>query len=110
MLHDSICKDIDLKQLLKSSNENSEKTFTPTIKDAKKYLEEVNHAETIILHVGINDLKSKPVVVVCSDLEDLTKMCLGKARKVILSLPLVCKDQSLACKVAGLVNMLFLKL
>ena len=94
---------------MKGNYENSEKVFTPTIKDAMSYLDKINHAELIILHVGINDLKLKPIDVVSSDLEDLTKMGLEKARKVLLSLPLMCKNQELSYKVAGLVNMLFVK-
>ena len=106
MLHDSACKDIDLKKLMKGNYENSEKVFMPTIKDAVSYLDKINHAKLIILHLGINDLKLKPVDVVSSDLEDLTKMGLEKARKVLLSLPLMCKNQELSYNVAGLVNML----
>ena len=68
LLHDSICKDINLQLLLKGNRENSEKTFTPTTKEVRNYLQKINQAETTIMHVGINDLKTKPVDVVCSEL------------------------------------------
>ena len=111
LLHDSVCKDIDLKRLINVDQNKSKKIFTATVTEAHSWVQEnVSHSNTIMLHVGINDLKSKGVDEVSKDLENLTKLCVQKADKVILSLPLVCKEPVLASKVAGLVSLLFHKL
>lgn len=110
LLHDSVCKDIDLKRLTNRNHQKTKKVLSHTISEAKSWVLKAEHTGTIMIHISINDLKVKTIDVVSAELEELTRLCLDKADKVILSLPLLCKDQRLASKVAGLVNMLFIKL
>ena len=37
-IHDSVCKDMNLKRLVKDNGELSEKVLNPTIKEARGYL------------------------------------------------------------------------
>ena len=110
LLHDCVCKDIDIKRLMNQDNKQGKKIFTATVGEATTYLQEnLSHAGIILLHVGINDFKTKSIDEVSKQLEDVTRLCLDKADKVILALPVLCKEQNLASKVTGLMNMLFFK-
>ena len=58
MLHDSICRDIDIHRLLQDTGKKGEKVVTYTIPDVLKFCDDkLEHASILILHVGINDLK-----------------------------------------------------
>ena len=71
MLHDSICKDIDINRLLRNTNRCGHKYTTDTIPEIQKLCtEKLEHVATIILHVGINDLKTISVEEVFSDYEN----------------------------------------
>jgi hypothetical protein len=72
MLHDSICKDIDINRLLRNTNRSGHQYTTYyTIPEVQKFCtEKLDHAATIILHVGINDLKTISVEEAFSDYEN----------------------------------------
>ncbi|CAC5422684.1 unnamed protein product [Mytilus coruscus] len=55
MLHDSICRDIDIQRLLKNTDRKSTNRTTYTLRAVHQFCcEDLSHATTTILHVGIN--------------------------------------------------------
>ena len=58
-MHDSICHDIDIHRLLAKFDHKRVKQTTYTVNQATEFLEKVGKCDLIMVHVGINDLKSK---------------------------------------------------
>jgi hypothetical protein len=50
-----ICHEIDMRRLIAGSHRKGEKVTTNTIEDASFVASEMNFAQTIMLHVGINN-------------------------------------------------------
>lgn len=86
-LHDSICHEIDMRRLIAGSNRKGVKVITYTIEDASAVVSEMNFAQTILLHVGINNLKSQPAEEVFSQFSDLVNLAHTKSGNVVISLP-----------------------
>jgi len=100
MLHDSICKDIDINRLLRNTNRSGHKYTTYTIPEVQKFCtEKLDHAATIILHVGINDLKNISVEEAFSDYENAISNIMSKCDSLLLSLVTPCHYESLDQKV-----------
>jgi hypothetical protein len=100
MLHDSICKDIDINRLLRNTNRCGHKYTTDTIPEIQKLCtEKLEHTATIILHVGINDLKTISVEEVFSDYENAISNLMSKCESLLLSLVTPCHHESLDQKV-----------
>jgi hypothetical protein len=59
MLHDSICREIDIQRLLRNSQSQRKgfKQVAYTAVEAQKFSDSISYANTVVLHVGINDLK-----------------------------------------------------
>ena len=89
VLHDSVCSKINPKRL--SPHSTIEKIFCPSIQRASNTLETINTTKTIIIHVGINDLKFKPVEEVAKEMIGLVEKACSKANEVLLSLPIARK-------------------
>lgn len=49
-----------MRRLIAGSHRKGEKVTTYTIEDASFVVSEMNFAQTILLHVGINNWKSQP--------------------------------------------------
>lgn len=86
-LHDSICHEIDMRRLIAGSHRKGEKVTTYTIEDASFVVSEMNFAQTILLHVGINNLKSQPAEEVLSQFSNLVNLARTKSGNVVISLP-----------------------
>jgi hypothetical protein len=83
-LHDSICHEIDMRRLIAGSHRKGEKVTTYTIEDASFVVSEMNFAQTILLHVGINNLKSQPAEEVLSQFSDLVNLACTKSGNVVI--------------------------
>ena len=78
--------------------------FAGTLRDAEDLLNESDHLKLIVLHVGINDLKSISIEDTFSVYNRCVSKCLRIADRVILSLLAPSKDQTLGRKIIGLNN------
>lgn len=99
LLHDSVCKNIDMKRLSDRTNFNGTNIPTSDLRQAENVLDDIQHAGVIILHVGVNDLKSKSVEDTFSLYNKCVIKCLEKADRVIISLLTPCRQQPLSSKV-----------
>jgi len=101
MIHDSICKDIDINRLLRRTNRRGVKQTTYTVPEVQKFASEnLIHASTIILHVGINDLKKMSADEAFIDYENVVKILMEKSNSVLLSLATPCSFGMLNHKVS----------
>ena len=59
MLHDSICREIDIQRLLRNSQSQRKgfKQVAYTAIKTQKFSDNISYANTVVLHVRINDLK-----------------------------------------------------
>ena len=59
MLHDSICKEIDMQRLLRNSSSQRKgfKQVAYTAIETQKVSDNISYANTVVFHVGINGLK-----------------------------------------------------
>jgi hypothetical protein len=59
MLHDSICREIDIQWLHRNSQSQRKwfKQLAYTAVEAQKFSDDISYANTVVLRVGINDLK-----------------------------------------------------
>ena len=59
MLHDSICREIDIQRLHRNSQSQRKwfKQVAYTAVEAQKFSDDISYANTVVLHVGLNDLK-----------------------------------------------------
>ncbi|CAC5404053.1 unnamed protein product [Mytilus coruscus] len=58
-LHDSICNFIDILKLLSGSVYDGIKHTSYTIEKTREFISSLQHARTLLLHVGINNLKKE---------------------------------------------------
>ena len=91
MLHDSICRDIDIHRLLTNTDR---KGFKRTTYTAQQFCEDLIHATTTILHVGINDLKEMSVEEAFEMYETAVDKLLEKSDGLLLSLVIPCRYES----------------
>ena len=62
--------------------------YAPTIRDASVAVDNIGHSDVVILHTGVNDLKSKNVEQVALEYEYLIHKVIAKpVKKIITSLP-----------------------
>ena len=78
LIHDSICKNIDLKRLSDRTDFNGLNIPASDLRQAENVIDEMENVKVIILHVGVNNLRSKSVE--------------EKADRVILSLIIPCRQ------------------
>ena len=71
MVYGSICKDIDINRLLRGTNTRGVKQTTYTVPEVQK--------STIILHVGINDLKKMSANEAFIDYGNVVKILMEKS-------------------------------
>lgn len=86
LLHDSLCHEIDMRQFIGYSRRSGWKQVTYTTTAALKYVDKIHHANTTILHVGINDLKTFSVGATFARYRTLVDEVLKKSESVVLSL------------------------
>jgi hypothetical protein len=76
-----------MRRLIAGSHRKGEKVTTYTIEDASFVVSEMNFAQIILLHVGINNLKSQPAEEVLSQFSNLVNLARTKSGNVVISLP-----------------------
>ena len=107
LLHDSICKYIDL-QLFAGSTAfagKTKKVKCPTIDILADSLTDFNgNFDHIIIHVGVNDLRNQNLSVgqVFKKYEDMVHEVQKRASKVTLSLLVPCEEQPLSSNIVAL--------
>ena len=100
MLHDSICHEIDINRMLRFTNRSGNKYTTYTIPQALEFSnEKLSYASSVILHVGINDLKKVPVEDAFQEYEKLVLDLTTKCDSLVLSLVTPCDYQMLQQKI-----------
>ena len=106
MLHDSVLNDIVMERLTIRTDRSGRKVNTPTIQDASNIIDDKAFtAKTSVIHVGVNDLKYKPVTQVYDDYLDLARKASAKSNEVVLSLCVPSKDTYLNEKISDFNNM-----
>ena len=100
-MHDSICHMVDMKRLLAGSGKEGSKHTTYTIEEAFDELDRVTSAETIIIHVGINNLKreSETAQEAFNKYADLLCKALEKSDMLVISLVIPTKYSGLNRKI-----------
>ena len=78
-----------MRRLIAGSHRKGEKVTTYTIEDASFVVSEMNFAQIILLHVGINNLKSQPAEEVLSQFSNLVNLARTKSGNVVISLPIL---------------------
>ena len=73
-----------MRRLIAGSHRKGEQVTTYTIEDASFVVSEMNFAQTILLHVGINNLKSQPAEEVLSQFSDLVNLACTKSGNVVI--------------------------
>ncbi|CAC5386200.1 unnamed protein product [Mytilus coruscus] len=86
MIHDSICHDIDMRRLINGSNMSGKKITAYTIQQAAEVINKIDRADTLILHVGVNDLKKHNVEESFPQYVSLVNSALSVTNNLILSL------------------------
>ncbi|CAC5367452.1 unnamed protein product [Mytilus coruscus] len=86
MIHDSICHDIDMRRLINGSNMTGKKITAYTIQQAAEVINKIDRADTLILHVGVNDLKKHNVEESFPQYVSLVNSALSVTNNLILSL------------------------
>jgi hypothetical protein len=76
-----------MRRLIAGSHRKGGKVTTYTIEDASFVVSEMNFAQIILLHVGINNLKSQPAEEVLSQFSNLVNLARTKTGNVVISLP-----------------------
>ena len=94
MLHDSICRDIDIHRLLTNTDRKGLKRTSYTALAAQQFCEDLTHAATIILYVGINDLKEMSVEEAFDMYETAVNRLLEKSDGLLFSLVIPCRYES----------------
>lgn len=86
-LHDSIWYDTDMRRLIAGCKRNGEKQATCTIEETSSFISQISYVQSLILHIGINNLKSQPAEEVFTQFVDLVNQALEKCDKLVISLP-----------------------
>ena len=88
LLHDSVCKEIHMGRLTARGEGKGARLYAPTIRDASKAVDNLSNCEIVVLHTGVNDLKSKNVDQVIDEYENLIHKIIAKpVKRIITSLP-----------------------
>ena len=100
-MHDSICHMVGVKILLAGSVKEWSNHTTYTIEEAFDELDRVTIAETIIIHVGINNLKreSETAQETFNKYTDLVYKALEKSDMLVISLVIPTKYPGLNRKI-----------
>ncbi|CAG2207351.1 unnamed protein product [Mytilus edulis] len=98
-MHDSICRFVDIDRLLLRSGKEGMRFTTYTIGDALGQVDMVSCAETIIIHVGINNLKNESAEEAFCKYTDLIQKALEKSELVVISLVLPSQIERLNVKI-----------
>ena len=106
-MHDSICHDIDIHCLLAKSDHKGVKQTTYTVNQATEFLEKVGKCDLIMVHVGINDLKSQSVETVFPKFVELINEAKSKANEVLISMLTPAREDALDRKVIEMNNMIY---
>jgi hypothetical protein len=106
-MHDSICHDIDIHRLLAKSDHKGVKQTTYTVNQATEFLEKVGKCDLIMVHVGINDLKSQSVETVFPKFVELINEAKSKANEVLISMLTPAREDALDKKVIEMNNMIY---
>ncbi|CAG2254576.1 unnamed protein product [Mytilus edulis] len=109
--HDSIGHKVDIKRLLAGSGQAGLKQTTYRIENVIEALEDISSARSIIIHVGINDIKVRDDSAedIFPRYEEMVNKALGKANSVVLSLVIPTKYTLLNKKSQALNEMIKLK-
>ncbi|VDH94291.1 Hypothetical predicted protein [Mytilus galloprovincialis] len=86
MIHDSICYDIDMRRLINGSNMTGKKITAYTIQKAEEVIKNINQTDILILHVGVNDLKTHNVEESFQQYVSLVNSALSVSNNLVLSL------------------------
>jgi hypothetical protein len=102
VFHDSVLNGVDPARLSKSYGLDVTKTKTPTINDCRDKCKQLkSKPEAIVLHVGINDLKSKKPDKTSSDLIAIAKMLQEKESQAEIVISKICpaKNEEMKAKI-----------
>jgi hypothetical protein len=106
LIHDSICSHISMDKFTENSEFIGVKTWAPTIPEAEDAIDTLNYSDVTIIHVGVNDLKTKNVEDCFKSYERLISATEKKSERVIISLVLPCAHQPLNSKILGFNNLI----
>ena len=102
LLHDSVCKHINLNRFLAGSTSKGRSYTTYTISEAAEKLKQLPRVKTLVLHVAVNDLKSQDSAVHCFErYKSLIDEAQNKSDKLIWSLPLPSDEQPLQSNIVA---------
>ena len=88
LIHDSTCKLINVTKLTARAGNNGSRMYAPTIEHAREAVNKLHESEVIIIHTGVNNLKSQSPEYVASQYRTLLQEASRKADRVVLSLPI----------------------
>ena len=112
LLHDSICKHVNMSQLTAGSDLKGSEMKCSTLEAVSETVRRMNKSiPHVVIHVGVNDLR-KPRSSVedvfskyCQSVQDVS----SKSDKVTLSLLLPCDEQPLCSNIVALNNLIITK-
>ncbi|CAC5354859.1 unnamed protein product [Mytilus coruscus] len=92
--HDSIGHRVDIKRLLAGSGQSGLKQTTYKIENVIEALDDISSARSIIIHVGINNIKVREDSAenIFPRYEEMVNKALGKANSIVFSLVIPTKD------------------
>ena len=61
--------------------------LTYAIEETSSFISEIDYAQTLLLHVGINILKSQPAKEVFTQFSELVNEACQKSHRLVISLP-----------------------
>ncbi|CAG2246560.1 unnamed protein product [Mytilus edulis] len=106
-LHDSICNFIDIRKLLSGSVYEGIKHTSYTVEKTREIISSLQHARTLLLHVGINNLKKESADAVVRKFVLMVDEALKKVDTVIISLVVPTKYSELNEKIKNFNNQLY---
>ncbi|VDI57496.1 Hypothetical predicted protein [Mytilus galloprovincialis] len=106
-LHDSICNFIDIRKLLSGSVYEGIKHTSYTVEKTREFISSLQHARTLLLHVGINNLKKESADAVVRKFVLMVDEVLKKVGTVIISLVVPTKYSELNEKIKNFNNQLY---
>ena len=77
MLHDSICSEIDIQRLLRNSQSQRKgfKQVAYTTVEAQQFSDSISYANTVVLHVGINDRRCVQLMMLSMSMKSQLTSC-----------------------------------
>ncbi|CAC5403984.1 unnamed protein product [Mytilus coruscus] len=106
-LQDSICNFIDIRKLLSGSVYDGIKHTSYTIEKTREFISSLQHARTLLLHVGINNLKKESADAVVRKFVLMVDEALKKVDTVIISIVVPTKYSELNEKIRNFNNQLY---